>query len=585
MATAQRPAGTVRRTVDLVLLAVVALAVGIGTFVAAATAAEERVARLWVAATVQDDGSARVVEVVDYDFGSDDRHGIYRDVPGLRTDEPVTVTSPDAPDDVFVSTAAGAPRIRIGDASQTVDGRHRYVIEYTLDGVAPGGALAWDAVGTGWQVPIDRVEVHVVAPAALGDGDCAVGTTGSTDACTIGEAAPGHLVARVEELAAGEGVTVTATAGAALAAAPAVPDPPRSAPDRSGVDPIAPAALAGGLTLLLALATARVLRRAGRERVPASGIPVVAAPGEEARVDLAELGTYATPSATLPAGLSAAQGGVLLAGAVHSQHQAAWLLEQAAAGVLELESPDGGSSKRIVVTRRAPGEDPARRILDAAFRGRGVLVLGSYDKDFAGAWRSIGTELRGWQRRSGLWDAAADRRARRIRSWGVVAGLAGIVLALYGASFAADSPATCLALATVAGVLCGLGWAGAISGWELKVLTPEGSAAWLQVESLRQFLATAPREALLDEALASGQVERYTAWAVALGQADRWATVPFSRTASGGGRYHHPAHHAVFAPVFVSSCTTASTSPSSSSSSGGSSSVGGGAGGGGGGSW
>ena len=121
-----------------------------------------------------DDGSARVTEVVDWNFGPADRHGIVRDVPGLRTSAPVEVSSPDAPDDVALSTA-GTPQIRIGDHGRTVSGLHRYVVTYTLDGVVRGGRFAWDAVGTTWAVPVEHVDVPVTAPTALVAPGCTTG--------------------------------------------------------------------------------------------------------------------------------------------------------------------------------------------------------------------------------------------------------------------------------------------------------------------------------------------------------------------------------------------------------------------------
>jgi len=49
----------------------------------------ERVNTVWVGAEVAANGSIRVTEVIDYDFGEPDstRHGIYRDLPDLRYDE------------------------------------------------------------------------------------------------------------------------------------------------------------------------------------------------------------------------------------------------------------------------------------------------------------------------------------------------------------------------------------------------------------------------------------------------------------------------------------------------------------------
>jgi hypothetical protein len=217
--------------------------VGLVTTGVAAASGGERVVQLWVGATVADDGSARITEVIDWNFGPADRHGIVRDVPGLRTSAPVEVSSPDAPDDVVVSTA-GTPQIRVGDPGRTVSGLHRYVVTYTLDGVVSGGRLAWNAVGTTWEVPIEHVEVHVTAPMALVGAGCTTGTEGSRDSCTVGPVEPGHLVARIDALDTGDGATLSASTGAALGGTSALPAPPAAAPATRAVTPFLPGFLA-----------------------------------------------------------------------------------------------------------------------------------------------------------------------------------------------------------------------------------------------------------------------------------------------------------------------------------------------------
>ena len=578
------PAVRRRRRIGVLLLVLVALALALVTGVVAAVSGEERVARLWISATVADDGSARIVEVIDYDFAANDRHGVLREVPDLDSGAPVEVSSPDAPDDVSVEPDGDRTLIRVGDPDSTVSGEHRYTLSYTLRQVSADGELAWDAVGTGWDVPIDTVEVHVVAATALEPRRCVRGSEGSTGRCAISARDSGELVVRAEGLDAGEGVTVYATPGAALDGTPALPDPPAAAPGRPGAVPVALGALAGVLALLAGLPVSRLLRRAGRERVPAVGLPAAV---PDARIDLSDLAAAATPSPSLPGSLDPAQGGVLLAGTVEKQHRAAWLLAQAAAGTIDLES-DPALPDSVTMVRRAAGEGATRTVLDRAFAGRDRLELGSYDVGFAAAWQQVGELLSGWQRSSGLEDGAARRRAGWVRWLGGLAGAAGAALALVGAALSAGSVAGPLLLAAAGGVLAGAGAAAAIRGWELRVLTPEGSAAWLQVESLRQFLAAAPQTAI-DQAIAGGQVGRYTAWALALGEADRWSQLARGATVPAGGAHRRQLAYAGYGPVFLSSCASTSVSPSSSSSSsysgGGGGSVGGGSGGGGGGSW
>jgi uncharacterized membrane protein len=109
----------------------------------------------------------------------------------------------------------------------------------------------------------------------------------------------------------------------------------------------------------------------------------------------------------------------------------------------------------------------------------------------------------------------------------------------------------------------------------------------MRVESLRQFLAQSPPTAV-DEVTASGHIGRYTPWAVALGEAQRWAQL-----ASKIGNHAALPYdtrgllYAGYAPMFVTHCCTSSTASSASSGGGGGGgvSVGGGAGGGGGSSW
>ena len=160
-----------------------------------------------------------------------------------------------------------------------------------------------------------------------------------------------------------------------------------------------------------------------------------------------------------------------------------------------------------------------------------------------------------------------------------------MVLAVVSGYLSARQTDLPVVLAAVGGALAGAGAAAAVRGWELRVFTPKGSAAWLQVESLRRFLAQSPPTAV-DELIGSGRAGRYTAWALALGQAQRWSklTSTFSSTArlpyGGQGLLY-----AGYAPMFVTHCCTASTASGGSGGAGGGVSVGGGAGGGGGSSW
>ncbi len=270
-----------RRKVDIGVLTGGTLAVGAVAFGAAFVAGkQEEVGRYWTSAVVADDGSAQVTEVIDYDFGLNQKHGVFRWVPGLDSTSPITVTSPDAPDQIEVSeisdtrndgTTTTGTNIRIGDPNQTVTGEHRYRIDYALPGVRVGQTVDWESVGTGWPVGMRDVEVHLITPFELESPLCVFGPAGSQETCDIREVEPGHVVATVDDLDAHEGVSIEGAQGAALAATPAAPDPPSGRPDDDATSPLAPAGAAAGAMALAAVPATALVRRAGRETVYSGG--------------------------------------------------------------------------------------------------------------------------------------------------------------------------------------------------------------------------------------------------------------------------------------------------------------------------
>jgi hypothetical protein len=568
-----------RRRIDAVLLAVAVLVVGGAAAAGAALGDGERITAMWAGAEVGADGHARIVEAIDWDFGPTAHHGIFRDVPGLEPDAPVSVASATAPADVHLSGSSQQTRIRIGDPDRTINGRHRYLIAYPLGGVAPGGRLAWDAVGTSWPVSITDVEVHVVAPFQLQDLRCVQGAAGADAPCDIAQPEPGHLVARVDSLSAAEGVTVYATAGRRLAAAPALPAPPSGTPDDPGTGVLLPGLLATLVALPAAAATSRLVRLAGRERVAAGG-PADAAWGGtrgEIRIDADKLASLATIEFVPPPELTPAQGGVVLAEAVRQEHKVAWLIGAAIDGYIDLQG-----NRATVTMVRLPRRDGATAYtLDTAFAGRDRLLLGTYDADFAMAWKAVGGELKAWQRSSGLWDPAGEQRRLLALVLGGVLTLAGLLIAGAGGAAANRWGAVWLVLVAFGALLAGAGLAAAVRAWELRVRTAAGSGLWLRAESFRRFLAGSEAHHA-EEAAKRGVLREYTAWAVAVGEIDHW-----SRMVAASGAARDPAavqavHYAAIAPTLDNATSTTSSQPSSSNGGG---SVGGGSGGGGGGSW
>ncbi|WP_405559653.1 DUF2207 domain-containing protein [Streptomyces canus] len=579
---------------SLIVVLVVLGAFGGVAALAQTLANRERVTSMWVGAEIRADGSARITEVIDYDFGhSGDSHGIYRDVPG----------SPFEGDDVSVGLDGHkvpwedtygdyyrdvtgeellADRLKVGDPDRLVSGVHRYRIQYTLPDVVKGGRLAWDAVGTGWKVDRSRVEIHVVDAHGFSGLRCRHGSWDQGKPCTARQSEPGHLVVRLDKLKGSEGLTLYATAAkTGLAGAVALP----AAPSGKAVGTTLPHPMRnGGLFLAVALACAALticaLRIVGRDRLAEDG-------GRVRRVEIERLARSVTPSATPPEELTPAQGGLLLTESVDKRHKVAWLLTAAADGHLTIQ----GDEKHPVLRRRNSGErmDPEdRAVLRKMFSGRDSLTLGARDDWFRQGWGELSSYLVQWRKASGLWDTVTERHV----FWRGVAVMAvtvlGFALAITGGILSGHRTVAAMPVLLVGAAAAGAGVAALARLWELDRRTPRGSALWLQVEAFRRYLADPG--SCPDELPVGERADRYAAWAVALGVESAWEQAIGAATSrpTAGRRFSLDLTDVLLVAVVLSAASPPSSSGGSSGSGGGGSSsgdVGGGAGGGGGGSW
>jgi hypothetical protein len=569
------------RRLDMVLLLIGILLVGGAAAIGAVIGDGERITGLWAGAAIGSDGRAGVVEVIDYDFGSKHHHGIFRYVPGLSDNAEVAVSSATAPSAMTLESIGlfGGLRIRIGDPARTITGRHRYKIAYALDGVAPGGRMAWDAVGTEWPVGIGNVEVDVVAPFEFRGARCVQGEAGSQRRCDLAQPEPGHLVATIRTLRAGHRLE---HAPPLLVPTSGLPADATSGATRAGL-------VAAAAALVAAAVTSWLVRRAGRERVAGAGRADAGWAGTamETRIDAGKLGSLATIEFSPPTRLTPAQGGIVLAEAVGQNQKVAWLIGAATDGYLDIEQ---AGEEMTLVRRSSRDESSVSRTLDTLFCGRERLTLGAYDPCFAAAWREIGDELKTWQRTSGMWDAPGDLRRKLAWLLGTVLAVGGLVIAGVGGAMANRWSWVWLAVVAWGALLAGAGLAAVVRGWELRIRTPLGCEQWLRVESFRRFLA-GPQAYHLEEPAKHGMLGQYTAWAVAVGEIDPWSRVVAATACCAndpvGRRYSYMAPY--LPPATRSSMVEPSSSGSSSDGAGGdvggSGGSGGGEGGGGGGSW
>lgn len=518
-----------RRSLQRALLAA---AVVVPTFSTAAWATSrlERIDAYWAAGRLDAEGNLSVREVIDYDFTlapAGDRHGLERHIDDPAVSQ-VVVTAP-ARTPADVDDMGDRTWIRIGDPSRTVKGRERYALSYELGAVLEDGRLVWDGLGDGWDVPVGSAEIHLLSDRRLGDAQCSLGRRGGRGGCELDEVGPGHLRLTVHGLDEGTGITVSAAVGERLADPPGDPSP-GSAP--LGSWPAVMLRWLGlvGLSLTTAAAVTWLLRWFGRDRVhgvtaaaaafpPPQGQPLDA-PG--ASVDAATLADMAPPMVSPPPELSAAQAGVVYDDGVLSRHVAAWLLAEVVAGTLALEMP-ADEAEPPLLRRLAPGGPRAEEILDDLFGTRRELVLGPSERTAVSrAYRSISRQLEQWYADSGLQPKDRRRLIGAVGGAGTALGLASAAAMLFSGPIGNRVVEGIGWIPWVAALGFGVGMA---TGWgsdELTGNSPERSAAWLQVESFRKFLADS-EAAHVERAAAMGILREYAPWATALGLAGHWS--------------------------------------------------------------
>src|SRR5262245_16633405 len=211
----------VRRVSAVLVLVVVGLMVGAGP---AEAAPGESISSYDTRLALTGGGSLQVTETIAYDFGSNMRHGIIRQIPvRFRYDDShdrvypvsaISVTQDDGSVPVDQFTSGSFLTLKIGDPDRTITGEHRYVISYTVTGALNNfpdhQELFWNAVGTEWTVPIAQAAARVTGPAEIQRVGCFAGPRGSQLSCTTSSTQGDVASFAQADLAAGEGLTVVA---------------------------------------------------------------------------------------------------------------------------------------------------------------------------------------------------------------------------------------------------------------------------------------------------------------------------------------------------------------------------------------
>src|SRR5438445_5089709 len=182
-----------------VIVAVAGFAALAFAFVAQASADEGwTIQRFGSDITVQKDSSLHIVEAIDVDFGSQQKHGIFRNIAVryrwddthlrvYRLEVRSVTDAAEKPIRFALSDSGGDKVIKIGDPDRTVSGRQTYRITYDVSGAMNAfvdhDELFWNVNGGSWDVRAQAVTATVHAPAALQRVTCYQGPAGSDEAC------------------------------------------------------------------------------------------------------------------------------------------------------------------------------------------------------------------------------------------------------------------------------------------------------------------------------------------------------------------------------------------------------------------
>jgi uncharacterized membrane protein YgcG len=582
-------------------------------------AALEQISRYTVAMDLRKDGSMRVTETIDYDFGSTQgKHGIFRTIPTVFPYDDkhervypisdVDVSSPTgAPDDVKVEEDS-VTSIRIGHPDKTVTGRQTYVLAYDVGGVVNSfpdhQELFWNAIGVEWSVTIGQASATVKGPAAVQKTACYRGAQGSTQTCAA-SVAKGVARFSQPQLAPAEGLTIVTSfpAGTFPDAGPILREP-QTLQRAFTVDPLTVGSSLAVLALAGGGAYALVSRRGRDERY--LGVTPGLEPGRGQEHSVSRMPLVGRDPIAVqfqpPKDMRPGQLGTLIDERANVVDVTATIVDLAVRGYLRIEEVEAprlfrSGDWRLVMVPDPPQQDLKSyelRLLRGIFDDRSEVLLSRLKKTFRSDLEKVQEMLYDDVTHSGWFRGNPVSVRQRWQVYGIAVTLAGAGLTWL------------LATKTTFGLV---GLAVVVAGLLLLLVAPRmpartarGTAALAQAHGFRQYLVTAEADQIRFE---EGEdiFSRYLPFAIVFGVTERWAKA-FQDLAERGvdigtpswyaGNYYAGSafNYAAFGSSMDSFSTETSGSlaaatPSSSGSSGfgGGGFSGGGGGGGGGGSW
>ncbi len=549
---------------------------------------------------IRQDGSARVVETIAYDFNADERHGIFRDIP-LTTDQGprLSIRLVDVRDEygnsIRATTSADRAmfHVKIGDPNVTVRGAHTYVITYDVANVVrpfdDHDELYWNVTGNAWPVGITHATASVTLPNTTPVSgirmDCFTGALRSAARqCSFDAQALSYTT--TQALAVSEGLTIVFGMPLGIidhALLAKTTERQRSPWQDNPFFVIAP------VFLLIALVFGiKIYFQFWRKPKPV--IPW--------KFRHAPVVTAYTP----PDGLPPIEIGALLDRRVDPTDISSVIMDLAVRGYLKIRYiiheipllPDKKDFELIKLKERADLTNAADRLVfDLLFDGRASMLLSNAKtrgSEFQRTVKSVRKETEQHLHDNGYFDASAKERAKKINAViGVMTAVAMVFFIILGKLSAPSAVVIFIAALLVGGILS---W---VSFRLEHRLTQKGLATLMQIVGFRDFLQMTEEDRLRilnAPALEPEMFEKFLPYAMVLGVEGAWAKTFASLYTIPPSWYESPAGAGFNSVIFTQQLhifntgfnqSIKATRPHSSGFSGGFS--GGGSGGGGGGSW
>lgn len=174
--------------------------------------------------TIFANGQVQVTETITADFGDNNKHGIYRNLPYIykNTDGSQTYTQLTVQDvkrngqrePYSLQKNDSQLQIKIGSANRTVTGTQVYTLTYLATGVLRSytsfDELYWNATGNDWDATIQKASATVTLPKdGMLQSTCYFGPEGSTQQCPSSHTA-NQATFSSGQLSPGEGMTIAA---------------------------------------------------------------------------------------------------------------------------------------------------------------------------------------------------------------------------------------------------------------------------------------------------------------------------------------------------------------------------------------